>query len=60
MTQSQHSGIYGTLRDQKEACSELIKIEEIRLHMLTHLVPGGACGQDPCKLGIYLPDSAAD
>ena len=54
------SSIDGSLMDQKEASSYFMKIEETRLHMLKHLLPGGACCQDPCKLGISLPDYAAD
>ena len=51
--------ILGTLNEQQEVLSTLMKIEETRIHMKQHLSPGGVCSQDPCKFGFIL-DYAAD
>ena len=54
------SFIDGNIGEQKEACTYFLEIEETRLHMMKHLLPGGTCRQDPCKFGVSSPDSAAD
>ena len=51
--------IFGTLNEQQQVISTLMTIEETRVHMKQHLLPGGACNQDPCKFSIVL-DYAAD
>ena len=54
------SSIDGNIGEQKEACTYFLEIEETRLNRLKHLLPGGTCRQDPCKFGVFTPDSAAD
>ena len=51
--------IFGTLDEQQQVISALMTIEETRVHMKQHLLPGGACSQDPCKFSNVL-DYAAD
>ena len=51
--------ICGTLNEQKQVISTLMIIEETRIHMKQHILPGGVCSQDPCKFRTIL-DSAAD
>ena len=54
------SNVDGNLNEQKGASTQFGKIEESRLQIKEHILPGDICGQDPCKLGSFLPNFAAD
>ena len=58
-TPVKYEDIFGSLDEQQEVLSTLMRIEETRVHMKQHISPGGVCSQDLCKFGIVL-DYAAD
>ena len=55
-----YKDIYGNTSEQKKSITQFVIIEQRRLHLKKHLLPGGNCGQDPCKFDAVTPDYAAD
>ena len=55
-----YTDIYSKIAKQKEAISYFIEVEQVRLHIKEHLLPGRVCGQDHCKFNVSTSNYAAD
>ena len=51
--------IFGTVEEQKQVMPTIMKREETRKYMKTHLSPGEVCSPDLCKFSFIL-DYASD
>ena len=47
-----YMGIYGNPTEQKRSISVFNKIEQSKLNLKKHILPGGRCGQDLCKFDV--------